>query len=101
MFVHGLRGHPKRTWEYSSGDGHEPVFWPQDFLTQDLGNQARVWTYGYKANVISMFEPNNRNTISQHGNDLIRRLERELFAKNKVGSLYPFLYQTSKIAEIC
>jgi hypothetical protein len=41
--------------------------------------QARVWTYGYNADVIGgLFQANNKNSISQHGQDLEVRLEREI-----------------------
>ena len=41
--------------------------------------QARVWTYGYNADVIGgFFQSNNQNSISQHGRNLAVRLEREI-----------------------
>ncbi|KAH9865613.1 hypothetical protein J1614_009198 [Plenodomus biglobosus] len=130
VFVHGLRGHPRGTWETKAGASRgssevtkkpkwlrslferrgdrslpadteqaqardrssspappspsppssspSPVFWPEEYLTQDIP-QARVWTYGYNADVIGgLFQANNRNSISQHGRDLSVRLEREI-----------------------
>ncbi|KAK6079549.1 hypothetical protein SCUP234_05718 [Seiridium cupressi] len=54
------------------------VFWPRDYLVPDLPI-ARVWTYGYNADVISgIFEGNNQNSVSQHGRDLQAKLERDL-----------------------
>lgn len=119
IFVHGLRGHPRETWEDSPDrlDGDESpktpnkrkslgrilkwkrsakepdthdgdttslnkVFWPADFLDDDLPT-ARVWTYGYNADVIGMFEANNTNSVSQHGRDLSVKLERDI--QNEVG----------------
>ena len=55
----------------------QKVFWPQDYLTQDI-LQARVWTYGYNADVVGFFKANSKNSISQHGRDLQVRLEREI-----------------------
>ncbi|KAI1740902.1 hypothetical protein F4680DRAFT_418071 [Xylaria scruposa] len=109
VFVHGLRGDPKTTWEdgqieanertsetssrrhrfrsifrsqyvaptrASASEGHK-VFWPYDYLLDDVP-EAEVWTYGYNADVIGLFQANNRNSISQHGRDLAVKLEREI-----------------------
>jgi hypothetical protein len=115
VFVHGLRGHPRRTWEESadvssndegsalskrktfrslfkakssisttsskkSEESSAPrqVFWPKEYLTHDIP-QARIWTYGYNADVIGgLFQANNKNSVSQHGRDLAVRVEREI-----------------------
>ncbi|KAL9123952.1 MAG: hypothetical protein Q9217_006671 [Psora testacea] len=59
----------------------QQVFWPKDYLTKDIP-QARVWTYGYNADVISgLFQANNKNSVSGHGRDLQVRLEREIDEK--------------------
>jgi hypothetical protein len=53
-------------------------FWPEDYLTQDIP-QARIWTYGYEADVIKgSYQANNKTNILQHGRDLAARLEREV-----------------------
>ncbi|OTA70590.1 hypothetical protein K449DRAFT_15352 [Hypoxylon sp. EC38] len=119
VFVHGLRGHPERTWtsgheaygkpqpvkskrrrfsklfhwdEGTSSDGTErcgevprgQVFWPRDFLVQDLPD-ARIWTYGYNADVIGgLFQSNNQNSISQHGRDLATKIERDIEHKEPI-----------------
>ncbi|KAK3326590.1 hypothetical protein B0H66DRAFT_165615 [Apodospora peruviana] len=37
------------------------VFWPRDYLVPDIP-EARVWTYGYNADVIGgMFQASNKN----------------------------------------
>ncbi|KAK1633204.1 hypothetical protein BDP81DRAFT_473894 [Colletotrichum phormii] len=116
ILVHGLRGHPRHTWEsgkiVNTNDDHGPtikkrtglrsffkskrltpdpspsqaqdvssppsVFWPDDFLTDDIP-EARIWTYGYDADVIGgVFQANNQNSVSQHGRDLKAKLEREI-----------------------
>ncbi|KAJ9634903.1 hypothetical protein H2199_008767 [Coniosporium tulheliwenetii] len=117
ILVHGLRGHPRDTWEDSreasskdegsasasskrkalksffeakpststtgDRDSHErsasqKLFWPKEYLTQDIP-QARVWTYGYNADVIDgLLQANNKNSVSQHGRDLAVRVEREI-----------------------
>jgi hypothetical protein len=58
------------------------VFWPEDFLAQDL-SQARIWTYGYNTDVVGgVLQANNKNSVSQHGRDLSVRFERDI--KNEV-----------------
>ncbi|TEY24921.1 hypothetical protein BOTCAL_1346g00010 [Botryotinia calthae] len=118
IFVHGLRGHPKYTWESSRkvsntdtdsasassskrksfkslfksksskppglsttsksiSDTHK-VFWLQDYLVEDIP-EARVWTYGYNADVIGgLFQANDENSVSQHGRDFAVQVEREI-----------------------
>lgn len=124
VFVHGLRGHPRGTWEAAASASHSSssdttkklkgfrslfkrrmvrssatdteqahapsstpasssppsstIFWPEEYLALDVP-QAQVWTYGYNADVIGgLFQANNKNSISQHGQDLSVRLEREI-----------------------
>ncbi|MCJ1277745.1 hypothetical protein MMC21_005559 [Puttea exsequens] len=56
----------------------QQVFWPKEYLAEDV-SQARVWTYGYNADVIGgLFQANNKNSISGHGRDLRVRLERDI-----------------------
>jgi hypothetical protein len=103
-----LRGHPRETWEAAAESDEQKTrrfwskskppnsntaevpnkvipakgFWPRDFLARDIPD-ARVWTYGYNADVIEgIFESNNQNSISQHGQDLAVCFEREI--DNKV-----------------
>jgi hypothetical protein len=61
------------------------LFWPNEYLTQDIP-EARVWTYGYNADAIGgLFKANNKNSVSQHGQDFAVRVEREI--PNEVGTL--------------
>jgi len=56
----------------------QQVFWPQDYLAEDIA-QARVWTYGYNADVIGgLFRASGKDSVSQHGRNLTVRLEREV-----------------------
>ncbi|KAI0858149.1 hypothetical protein F4860DRAFT_324727 [Xylaria cubensis] len=119
VFVHGLRGHPRKTWEYSApvqqkvagadnsvqgtapaknpglfsklkrkilrpdtpSDvvvGSETIYWPADSLPSILP-RAKIWTYGYNASVNDkLFQPNNQNSILEHGNDFMMKMERAL-----------------------
>ncbi|KAG7284212.1 hypothetical protein NEMBOFW57_010576 [Staphylotrichum longicolle] len=54
------------------------LFWPNEYLTQDIP-EARTWTYGYNADAVGgLFEANNKNSVSQHGRDFAVRVEREI-----------------------
>ncbi|KAF5013630.1 hypothetical protein FDECE_391 [Fusarium decemcellulare] len=105
IFIHGLGGHPKRTWGNgqpaksgkrvfsvsslrkgeSPSNGTEDAiqestqrksFWPEEFLAPDMP-EARIWTYGYRSAVFEgLFRANNLNSASQHGNDLALKFER-------------------------
>jgi hypothetical protein len=47
---------------------------------------ANIWTYGYNAMVTEgFFQANNSNSILQHGNDLMVKLERELESNVSAG----------------
>ena len=137
IFVHGLGGHPRGTWEISPATGSESssahsidatkkhkssksffksflkrqgvtspstgtdqlqdsnisskIFWPDQYLASNIP-QARIWTYGYNADVIGgLFQANNKNSVSQHGRDLAVRLERDI-----EDEVIPWSHGTSK-----
>ncbi len=48
VFVHGLGGHPRKTWTSPRSD----TYWPRDFLPADIPN-ARILTYGYDFSIAS------------------------------------------------
>ncbi len=97
VFVHGLQGHPRKTWQSSvtpqqhtsiihhlkrrsvqtrdeEGAG---VFWPADLIPQDYP-KLRVLTYGYDSNVTEYFASStSKNGIFDHGNSLLNALSRE------------------------
>ena len=102
VFVHGLQGHPQRTWQSKtpSKPGKNPrnflksfslarkkdprlkvenvakTFWPADLLPRDFKN-ARILTYGYDSKVTKGFTaPTSKNGIFQHGNSFLRALSR-------------------------
>ncbi|KAI0516986.1 hypothetical protein F5B22DRAFT_139794 [Xylaria bambusicola] len=129
VFVHGLRGHPRKTWEYPAptrqdvlgtndvgrgtvptkkshllsnlkhkilklstrtrpglqaagssgpGNGKETIYWPADLLPSVVP-RAKIWTYGYNADVhVGFFQANNKNSILEHGNDFMMKVERAL-----------------------
>jgi len=68
--------------ENDKKDTTKNVFWPAEILPSKLP-RARILTYGYNADVVGgLFQANNKNSILQHGNDLMVKLERAL--KDKV-----------------
>ena len=94
IFVHGLAGHPRKTWEYATETKRsglsktvfkgkqESVFWPKDLLPNDQKN-IRILTYGYDSHVNWFFAgPANKMGISQHGEALLNRLVGERARSN-------------------
>lgn len=99
VFVHGLQGHPQRTWQsnsnieasarprkclsISSWKNTEVVthndsksFWPAEILPQDH-NDVRILTFGYDSKVTKGFMgPTSKNGIFQHGNSFLRAMDR-------------------------
>lgn len=39
---------------------------------------ARVWTYGYNADVMKVSQASNKNSVHQHGQDLAVQIGREI-----------------------
>lgn len=100
VFVHGLRGHPERTWtkelpphpdnsrkittvwagftkrrkggEQTNVEESRSVFWPRDLLPTKVGN-IRILTYGYESKVV---HGRNKNGIYQHAENMLSALER-------------------------
>ena len=46
VVIHGLNGHPKRTWTHKNG-----TYWPQSLLPQVIPG-ARIFSYGYSSRII-------------------------------------------------
>lgn len=56
----------------------EATYWPQELLPQLILN-ARILNYGYDADVIGgLFKGASKNNITQHGQDLMLKLDREV-----------------------
>ncbi|KAI1388442.1 uncharacterized protein F4822DRAFT_246736 [Hypoxylon trugodes] len=69
VFLHGLNGRADRTFFYEKSD----TFWPTDLLAKDIDN-ARIFTYGYDANVAHFFGPVGQNTLQDHASNLVNRM---------------------------
>lgn len=99
VFVHGLQGHPQRTWQAKANAesgrrprkrlkpfswrntdemAHEDLqpFWPADLLAHDF-EDVRILTFGYDSKVTKGFmAPSSKNGIFQHGNSFLRAVGR-------------------------
>ena len=99
VFVHGLQGHPRKTWQSkaNAGSGRRPrkrlktfswketdemaheelqPFWPADVLAHDF-EDVRILTFGYDSKVTKGFmAPSSKNGIFQHGNSFMRAVGR-------------------------
>ncbi|KAJ4863623.1 NACHT domain-containing protein [Trichoderma breve] len=53
VFVHGLQGHPSKTWTYQNDSHHKPVFWPADLLPNECPS-SRILTFGYDSKVTNL-----------------------------------------------
>ncbi|KAL4918886.1 hypothetical protein BDW62DRAFT_59625 [Aspergillus aurantiobrunneus] len=79
VFVHGLNGHPHRTWT-SSKTG---TFWPVDLLPEVLTqSRVRILTYGYNANVTSFTDGASKDRILNHSETLAASLAANRTIKN-------------------
>lgn len=80
VFVHGLGGHNRETWQYDKGD--ETSFWPQwlyDDLNAASGGMSHpvgVWSLGYPAEVFQVlfFSRERDDSIPQRAWNLIDML---------------------------
>ncbi|KAK4169755.1 hypothetical protein QBC43DRAFT_340361 [Cladorrhinum sp. PSN259] len=85
VFVHGLGGHPYRTWTHTNvpktlGGDHDgqpsPVFWPRDLLPADLPN-SRILVYGYDIKVTELVTSNPlKSHIFSDSQDLLFALQK-------------------------
>ncbi|KAE8440915.1 hypothetical protein EG329_006312 [Mollisiaceae sp. DMI_Dod_QoI] len=62
VLVHGLNGHPYKTWTVVNSG----VFWPRDLLPRGLPN-CRVFTYGYQASLTEFLVSPNIIISSSRG----------------------------------
>lgn len=97
VFVHGLQGHPQRTWQPSVTSQHHTsslnpfkrwkpqqkakeeasLFWPADLIPQDCPT-LRVLTYGYYSKIIRGYASGaSKEGIFDHGNSFLNALSFE------------------------
>jgi len=100
VFVHGLQGHPEKTWTnvYDPGAPQSSawrrlfrrrlklkpptagtVFWPYDLLSRHKDfTTSRILTWGYDTRVVrEIFGGGDSQNISQHGNNLMVMLQQQ------------------------
>ncbi|KAM3084414.1 hypothetical protein ACMFMG_001481 [Clarireedia jacksonii] len=59
VFVHGLMGHPKATWEIIDTsnnpiDPNETIYWPKDLLPKTIP-ESRVFSFGYPTHFATFY----------------------------------------------
>ena len=78
VFVHGLTGNRETTWTYNKS-----IFWPRDLLSKELPD-ARIFTFGYDADIIRALATAGSNTIRDHGKSLAQDLSMRRIRTNSV-----------------
>ena len=74
IFVHGLFGHPQKTWTAKRSEGaSNTIYWPKDLLPTVIPD-SKVYTFGYDADVDNFFSAAGQNTIHQHTRTLLEDL---------------------------
>lgn len=66
VFVHGLGGHPRKTWTAPRSD----TYWPRDLLPASISN-ATILTYGYDSSIASFA---TRTSVSAVAESLLESL---------------------------
>lgn len=75
VLVHGLNGHPQKTWTAKNG-----TFWPTDLLPLTLKSaKARILVYGYNADVYAFGGDKSASSdmIHQHAQTMVTNLSLE------------------------
>jgi hypothetical protein len=83
VLVHGLTGNSHGTW-YDSDSG---VHWPSTLLSQDIPD-ARIFCFGYDADVTSFWGHASRNRLTEHAKALMGDIVREREETNTVTRRY-------------
>lgn len=79
VLVHGAHGDARETWS-----GRSKVFWPRDFLAQDL-KECSIWSYGYDGASIRDHDATSlESSLSQHADDLIQQINRNQNLKSPI-----------------
>ncbi|OKL64272.1 hypothetical protein UA08_00936 [Talaromyces atroroseus] len=81
ILVHGLFGDAYKTWtarvsdtlraqDHTQPRNEDGVFWPRDLLP-DVIKDANVFTWGYNADIDSLFTAASQNTVKQYAENLL------------------------------
>ncbi|KAI9710443.1 MAG: hypothetical protein M1812_007411 [Candelaria pacifica] len=81
--VHGLNGHPFKSWTTRGEEGSQQRCWlsDQDLLPRAL-KQARILTWGYNANVTALLGATSSDRILNHAQTLVAQLEADRSLEN-------------------
>ncbi|RFU29445.1 hypothetical protein B7463_g6896, partial [Scytalidium lignicola] len=75
VFLHGLQGHPEKTWCFGHSRTNNHCFWPRDILPRNFP-KCRILTYGYDSHISHFFSgPANQTSIVGHAKSLLNDLE--------------------------
>lgn len=98
VFVHGLTGNSHMTWLHEQSQVH----WPTALLGRSLmeeGVGARIFAFGYNANILNVMGPASQNRIGSHAINLVGALagrrERSTSVSSPIDSVSPPLARTS------
>jgi len=90
IFVHGLTGNSHGTWF----DAKSGVHWPSTVLVDDVLD-ARIFCFGYDADITSFWGYSSRNRLAEHAKalmgDVVREREETDTVRNNCHSLNPII----------
>ena len=83
VLIHGITGHPYKTFVAENG-----VYWPTQLLAQDISG-ARVLSFGYDADVAKFLGPVGQNNTREHASTLISDIAALRAEDNSVNAFNP------------
>ncbi|KAI0596694.1 hypothetical protein F4775DRAFT_282821 [Biscogniauxia sp. FL1348] len=89
IFVHGLCGHPWKTWAYEAVKEQTKPFWPKDLLPNELKN-VRIYSFGYDADIEKFMSSAGKNSVHDHGANLLNDLSFQLESQKE--KHVPFIF---------
>ncbi|OCL02223.1 hypothetical protein AOQ84DRAFT_229435 [Glonium stellatum] len=89
VFVHGLFGHPWKTWADGAVKEPKKPFWPKDLLPDTLKN-VRIFSFGYDADIGKFMSPASKNSVQDHGANLLNDLS--FLIERKEEKSVPFIF---------
>ncbi|KAG8531260.1 uncharacterized protein KY384_004618 [Bacidia gigantensis] len=88
-FVHGFAGGRHKSWE------KDDIFWPGDFLAEDLHNNARILSWGYDGYNSGSVESDAMSLAQLKEQNSARNLLRSIFGVAFMGT--PFLNEDQEL----
>ena len=84
VFIHGLTGNSHNTWYHRRSRVHWPTTILYDSLWEE-GLDARIFAFGYDANIVNIMGPASRNRIGNHAVNLLGAIARRRERSSSVG----------------